>query len=56
MMVVYMLVWCLPLLLIIDLPSWPHVQWPESRDATAMCDATRIAHPQTASDSKHFVR
>ena len=30
--------------------SW----WPKSRDATAMCDAIRIAHPQTASDATKF--
>ena len=27
-------------------------QWPKSRDATAMRDAIRIAHPQIASDAK----
>ena len=37
---------------------WHHVMWsflalsPESRDATATCDAIRIAHPQIASDAK----
>ena len=30
----------------------PGAQWPELRDAIAMCDATRIAHPQIASDAK----
>ena len=29
-------------------------KWPKSRDATAMCDAIRIAHPQIASDAKHI--
>ena len=29
-------------------------EWPKSRDATAMYDAIRIAHPQIASDAKKF--
>ena len=32
----------------------PGAQWPKSCDATAMCDAIRIAHPQIASDAKKF--
>ena len=28
--------------------------WPKSRDASAMCDATRISRPQIASDVKNF--
>ena len=38
----------------LQLQGLKDLKWPKSRDATAMCDAIRIAHPQIASDATIF--